>query len=214
MDISTLLNTRSKTGTTTEATQRALDNQDRFLTLLVAQMKNQDPMNPMENAQLTTQIAQIQTVTGVDQLNTGIEKLGLQFGQSQMMNAVNLVGRTVVLPGDRMNTTVEQAIGEFELGSTASSVKVEVTTSAGRVLETVDLGPLQAGRQTFTWRGEGFEPGRELHFRVKATKGTAEVPATHYQRELVTAISNKDGKVQAELLSGGRADLTSIVSVV
>ena len=80
MDIGSLLNAGTRSSSAgASASQQAQDNQDRFLTLLVAQMRNQDPMNPMENAQLTTQIAQIQTVTGVDQLNTSLEKLGAQF---------------------------------------------------------------------------------------------------------------------------------------
>ena len=49
---------------------------DRFLKLLVTQMQNQDPLNPMDNAQVTTQLAQISTVSGVDKLNTSINQIG------------------------------------------------------------------------------------------------------------------------------------------
>lgn len=214
MDIGALVNKTTPQGSTaSEATQRALDNQDRFLTLLVAQMKNQDPMNPMENAQLTTQIAQIQTVTGVDQLNTGIERLSTQFGQSQMMNAVPLMGHIVTVPGDRLTMTAEQAFGQFDLKGNASSVQVEITSSTGKVVDVVNLGPLKAGRQEFSWKGDGFSPDRELHFRVKATRGTTNVASTLYERGQVMAIANQAGVVQLDLSTGRRVELSSIVSV-
>ena len=57
------------------------EQQDRFMKLLVAQMKNQDPLNPMDNAQMTTQIAQINTVAGLERLNTTVEGLASQFTQ-------------------------------------------------------------------------------------------------------------------------------------
>jgi len=59
--------------------------QDRFLKLLVAQLNNQDPMNPMDNAQMTTQIAQINTVSGIQQLNDTIKTLAAQYTSMQVM---------------------------------------------------------------------------------------------------------------------------------
>jgi len=68
------------------ATTSAADQQDRFMKLLVAQMKNQDPLNPMDNAQMTSQIAQINTVAGIEKLNTTMESLVAAFHalQSQL----------------------------------------------------------------------------------------------------------------------------------
>lgn len=57
----------------------SVQQQDRFVKLLVAQMKNQDPLNPMDNAQMTSQIAQINTVAGIEKLNTAVEGLTSQF---------------------------------------------------------------------------------------------------------------------------------------
>src|SRR5678815_4078393 len=71
---------------------------DRFLKLLVAQMKNQDPLNPMDNAQVTSQMAQINTVTGIDKLNSTVAGLSAQFMQMQAMQGASLVGHDVIVP--------------------------------------------------------------------------------------------------------------------
>ncbi|WP_428572002.1 flagellar hook capping FlgD N-terminal domain-containing protein [Ramlibacter sp.] len=63
----------------TGKTTSAADQQDRFMKLLVAQMKNQDPLNPMDNAQMTSQIAQINTVAGIEKLNATVESLAASF---------------------------------------------------------------------------------------------------------------------------------------
>ena len=70
-------------GNKTETTDPAAM-QDRFLKLLVAQMNNQDPMSPMDNAQLTSQMAQINTVSGIQELNQSVSKISSQFGAMQM----------------------------------------------------------------------------------------------------------------------------------
>ncbi len=213
MDIGSLLNTRNSAGNTSQAVRDAQENQDRFLKLLVAQMRNQDPMNPMENAQLTTQIAQIQTVTGIDQLNTSIDKLGTQFGQGQAMSAIGLVGRTVTLEGNRLMMGTEGAQGAFEIKLAADRIEVEVLNAAGRVVDTVDLGAAGAGRHVFNWTMEGYDPATPLQFRVKASRGAKEISATTYSRDLVTAINTAGGVVEFELASGQRGNFASLVSV-
>ena len=98
-DVQALVNTQSaKSGAGATVTQA----QDRFLKILVTQMQNQDPMNPMDNAQVTTQLAQIQTVTGVGTLNNSIQSLSGQFQQMQALQSVSLVGRDVTVPGNKV----------------------------------------------------------------------------------------------------------------
>ncbi len=214
MDIGSLLNAGTRSSSAgASASQQAQDNQDRFLTLLVAQMRNQDPMNPMENAQLTTQIAQIQTVTGVDQLNTSLEKLGAQFNQSQLSGAVSLVGRNVTMAGNRLTMGAGEALGVFDLAAPADNVKVEITTPAGTVIDTVNLGAATSGRHAFNWSDSGYSADRELQFRIVATRGTRPVGATTYSRDQVVALNTTGGQLQFELASGRQTDFASIISI-
>src|SRR6202040_3830260 len=68
---------------------------DRFLTLLVTQLRNQDPLNPMDNAQMTSQLAQISTVTGINKLNDTLSSLSASLGSNQYLQAAGLVGHNV-----------------------------------------------------------------------------------------------------------------------
>ena len=81
---------------------------DRFLKLLVAQMQNQDPLNPMDNAQVTSQMAQINTVTGIEKLNTTVQGLSTQFMQLQAMQGASLVGRDVIVAGNKLSIDADR----------------------------------------------------------------------------------------------------------
>ncbi len=214
MDVSTLLNTGStSTGKLSDTAKKAQENQDRFLTLLVAQMKNQDPMNPMENAQLTSQIAQIQTVTGIDQLNTSIEKMSGQFTQNASMQGVAMIGRDVTMAGNRLQVGSDGAVGTFSLSGPADNVTIEVLTPAGTVVDTVQLGAATSGRHSFGWSKEGYGPDQELQFRVKATRGATAVASETFSRDRVVAVNTDGAKLAFVLASGGTTTFDAILSV-
>jgi flagellar basal-body rod modification protein FlgD len=214
MDVSTLLNTGTSTAAKqSDAAQKAQENQDRFLTLLVAQMKNQDPMSPMENAQLTSQIAQIQTVTGIDQLKTSIETMNAQFNQNASMQGVALIGRDVTTAGNRLQVGSEGAVGTFSLVGAADNVTVTVTTAAGTVIDTVQLGAATAGRHSFAWSKEGYSGTQDLRFTVAAKRGATPVSAQTFSRDRVVAVNTDGAKLSFMLASGNTTTLDSILSV-
>jgi len=166
---------------------------DRFLKLLVTQMQNQDPLNPMDNAQITSQMAQINTVNGIETLNGTVKGLNTQFVQMQALQGASLVGRDVTLQGNRLAVAAGRAQGEFELAGTADQVKLEVLNAAGRVIDTVQLGAQAAGRHDVDWPAKNTADGTELRFRVTATSGAQAVPATLLMRDRVEAVSTSGG---------------------
>ena len=132
----------------------ASEQQDRFMKLLVAQMRNQDPLNPMDNAQMTSQVAQINTVAGIEKLNRTVESLvAATFGNLQAQAATQLPGRSVLVEGNRLMLEDGKAQGGVELDAAADSANVEILDGAGRVVQTIALGPLPAGVRSFTWDG-------------------------------------------------------------
>ena len=150
----------SSTGTGTAAASTALaspgaaggsDAQDRFLKLLVTQLKNQDPLNPMDNAQITTQMAQISTVSGIDRLNTTLQ--GLASGQS--LQAAAMIGHGVLAPGSALQLQEGRAQGGVELGQAVDKLVVSISDASGQALHKVDLGPQKAGLVSFEWDGVG-----------------------------------------------------------
>lgn len=191
----------------------AQDTQDRFLKLLVAQMQNQDPMNPMDNAQVTTQLAQIQTVSGVGTLNTSIQALAGQFSQMQALQSVGLVGREVSVPGDQVIVKDGKAKLDYVLDSTAASVKLEVLSASGAVVDTVELGKQKAGAQSYSWDAAKANGLEGLKWRITATNGDAKVTSTTMMRDTVTALNTAGSTLQLELKYSGTVDYTKIRAI-
>ena len=181
--------------TSTPQTKNEAGSADRFLKLLVTQMQNQDPLNPMDNAQITSQMAQINTVNGIESLNTTVQTLNTQFVQMQALQGASLVGHEVTLAGNRLALADGQGEGGYELAGKATAVKLEVLSASGRVLDTVQLGAQDAGRHDFTWPATDVAAGTELRFRITASSGTNSVTSTLLMRDKVEAVTSKSGSL-------------------
>ena len=176
---------------------------DRFLKLLVAQMQNQDPLNPMDNAQVTSQMAQINTVTGIEKLNTTVQGLNSQFVQMQALQGASLVGRDVIVPGNLMDIADGVGQGGFELTSAADAVKVEILSASGQVVETMQLGAQSAGMHSFDWVAGTATNDSGLRFRVTSTLGGSTTSATALMRDTVDAVTTSGTGFSLELARSG-----------
>ena len=180
------------------ATQTASESADRFLKLLVTQMKNQDPLNPMDNAQVTSQMAQISTVSGIEKLNTTVGALNGQFMQMQALQGASLVGHNVTLQGNRLDIVSGTGVGGFGLASAADHVQVEVVNPAGQTVETLHLGAQSAGNHGFSWAAAGIADGAHYSFRVSATSGGSKLTPTPLMRDRVLAVSTDGNGLQLQ----------------
>lgn len=140
------------------------DTQERFLTLLVTQLQNQDPLNPMDNAQVTSQIAQLSTVSGINQLNDTLLAVAGQMDVSQSMQAANLIGKDVFVPGNKIAVgrtgegEDEQLVGTpfgVELSSPASKLEVKILDGSGKVIRNMSFDAVEAGVHQLPWDGRG-----------------------------------------------------------
>jgi flagellar basal-body rod modification protein FlgD len=199
------LNDKSSVVTANEA-----GSADRFLKLLVAQMQNQDPLSPMDNAQVTSQMAQINTVTGIEKLNTTVQGLSGQFVQMQALQGATLVGRDVVVPGNKMSMQDGVGVGGFELTSAADNVKVEVLGPGGHVLDTLDLGAQTAGMHSFDWAAGTNATATGVSFRVTATSGSVKLDTTALMRDRVDAVSTGGDSLTLELERSGSVAYSDI----
>ncbi|MDQ7979102.1 flagellar hook assembly protein FlgD [Paraburkholderia sp. SARCC-3016] len=136
----------------------ASDLQSTFLKLLITQLQNQDPTSPMDSSQMTSQLAQIDTVSGIAQLNQSLGSLSAQLSASEAGQAASLVGRTVLVPGNTFTVahplsadgtpdTSKVAASPFgiKLPAATSDLKLQVVDSNGNVVNTIDLGQQPAG---------------------------------------------------------------------
>lgn len=187
------------------------DTADRFLKLLVAQMQNQDPLNPMDNAEVTTQMAQIQTVEGVSQLNTSVQGLSTQFVQMQALQAASLVGKDVTVPGNQLQIADGTAEGGYNLSSAATAVTVNVVSSSGQVIDTVNLGAQPAGVGSFEWTaGSQYANATGLTFKVTAVNGSTSVSSTALMQDKVDSVSTTNGQLMLNLENSGSVAYTTV----
>jgi flagellar basal-body rod modification protein FlgD len=173
-------------------------------------MQNQDPLNPMDNAQVTSQMAQINTVNGIEKLNTAVEGLSSQFVQMQALQGAALVGRDVIVEGNRMDIDEGRGQGGFELASAADGVKVEVLNAAGKVIDTLNLGAQSAGMHSFDWDAADHATERGIAFRVLSTRGGVEARETALMRDRVDAVSTSGTGFRLELAGSGTIDYAKV----
>jgi len=205
------LNNKKSSNSSTDATATS----DRFLKLLVTQLQNQDPLNPMDNAQVTSQMAQINTVTGIEKLNTTMTGITNSFSQMQILQGASLVGHQVLVEGNKLTVDTTQGIGvgAIDLASAASSVKIDILDASGTVVGTVDEGAMTKGRHSFQWTVPDNIDSSNLTFKVTATSGTSKVTSTSMMVDTVNAVSNADGTLNLELTNSGTTAYSKVKAI-
>ena len=145
---------RGGQGSAEKATTAELRNN--FMTLLVTQLQNQDPLKPLENSELTSQLAQINTVSGIDSLNETMQGITTQIEAGQSLQAAELIGKGVLVPGNRMLVGEGGVSTPFgvELSAPAKEMKAHIIGGDGEILRTLELGALPSGVRTVYWDGE------------------------------------------------------------
>ncbi|MBU3693776.1 MAG: flagellar hook assembly protein FlgD [Rhodocyclaceae bacterium] len=188
--------------------------QDRFLTLLIAQLQNQDPLSPMDNTQITQQMSQLSMVQGIANLNSSMNALLA----SQTSQAAGLIGHTVLLAGNGLSLAGGQALGAARLAGTATQVQVDVLSAGGALLDTLELGPRKAGDVAFAWDGKDLQgnplPDGSYTYRVRATAGGVAVPAETYSAAQVTSITLGGSGPLLDLGNGSQVALTAIKKIL
>ena len=214
MAVSSTTSATDATGAAASLTANTVDakvTSERFLKLLVAQMQNQDPLSPMDNAQVTSQMAQINTVSGIEKLNLTVQGLSSQFAQLQAVQGVSLVGHDVVVPGNTLQVAEDAtAQAGFELAGPADQVKVEILAPSGKVIDTLQLGAQTTGVHSFDWEAGANASTTGLRFRVTATSGSVNTQATTLVRDKVAAVSTANSVFSLELVNAGTVPYSSI----
>ncbi|MBI3560099.1 MAG: flagellar hook assembly protein FlgD [Gammaproteobacteria bacterium] len=139
--------------------------QEDFMALMMAQMKHQDPLKPLDNTQFVSQMAQFSSLEGIKDMKNSFATLATTLQSAQALQASSMVGRSVLIPG-----TVSElpAGGELHAGvdvpSATDQVTVKILDSNGQLLKTIELGKHEEGLAVFSWDGviskaDGKTPG-------------------------------------------------------
>jgi flagellar basal-body rod modification protein FlgD len=211
--ITATTSTAAASSTSTAATDTA-ESQDRFLKLLVAQLNNQDPMNPMDNAQMTSQMAQINTVTGIQQVNETLKSMAAQFTSLQVLQGSSMVGHNVLIDSNTLTNNEGVASGAIDLSGKADTVKVEILSPGGQVVDTFNLGALDAGRQSFSWDSSTYQGTGDPSFRVTATLAGQAVATTSLARDTVVSVGSENGAMTVQLQGRSAVPYDSIKAIL
>jgi flagellar basal-body rod modification protein FlgD len=219
---STTTSTSAATATasdpTTASAQSTVDDaQNRFLTLLVSQLQNQDPLNPLDNAQITTQLAQLSTVTGINKLNDTLTAMSAAADAKQYLQSAALVGHNVVVAGNALTLNNGAATGAFNLSADADDVTITIKDADGNAVRTIDLGARKSGVGTFAWDGRN-DSGKDATdgtytISVTATAKTQPVSVDPLAVSRVSGVVPGAGGGQLQVDNIGMVDLSQVLQI-
>ena len=213
------VNTANKAGATASSSGKGSvkEMEDRFMTLFLAQLRNQDPLNPMENAEMTSQLAQMNMVSGLEDLNKQMQTLLGSYNESLSLQAANLIGKNVLVPGKETTLTKDGALFGVDFAGPADKVEVIISDANGKEVARQSLGQQEAGSMAFYWDGKGLdgkalEPGK-YSFSVTASLDGQKVDATPLQAGAVSALVRGKNGFELEIAGLGSVGLDQVKQV-
>ncbi|MFK7894112.1 MAG: flagellar hook assembly protein FlgD [Granulosicoccus sp.] len=172
--------------------------QEDFLELMMAQLKHQDPMEPMDNGEFLGQMAQFSTVTGIDEMKQSMEGLSASYAAGQTLQSTQLVGQEVLVESATLELNdTGQTEGAFELDVGSGDVRMDVANSAGTIIRQIELGEHAAGRHTFQWDGMDSNgkrvPQGQYSVQISAQRDDEYVSATVLTTRVVDSVEFGNG---------------------
>lgn len=194
------------------------ETQDRFMKLLVTQMQNQDPLNPMDNAQMTSQLAQLSTVSGIEKMNSTLQSLMGNYQASQSMQSAAMIGHGVLVPGSGIQLSGGQALMGVDLAGPADKVTVTVRDAGGKAVHTMDLGGQEAGTLPLAWDGKtdsgAVAPDGKYTFEVSAKRADQTVSTTALSFGQVASVSTNSQGVKLNIPGVGAVDFSAVRQIL
>lgn len=207
------LNPKKTTGTSAE------NMQNRFLMLLTTQLKNQDPLSPLDNAQMTSQLAQITTVDGIERLNKTLGAMMGSNNEQQTLQAAALVGHGALVAGKAIELTKDGGIGGYNLSGPADTVKIEIRDKNGAVVRTINETSVASGVSNFVWDGKN-DAGNAVEqgsytFGVAATQGKSTVGVSTLNfGQISGVVRSADGTLGIDVGNYGRFNLSELKQII
>jgi flagellar hook assembly protein FlgD len=194
-----------------------------FLKLMTAQMKNQDPFDPVDNTQMVAQMAQFSSLAGISEMSTTLKAIAEKLGATTASEAMAYIGRTVLTPGDTAYGRVKPdgsgggIAGAIELAGAATAVNVTISDANGQVLHSADLGASKAGTISYDWNGKdlsGADAGAgPFKVRVAAQNAGKPVSAANLVWAPVESVSTTGGQAVLTLPGIGSVPLSAVRKV-
>jgi len=176
---------------------------DDFLQMLVAQIKTQDPLNPMDGTEFAAQLAQFSSVEQLYNINTNLTALQTAQAAATNNQAIGYIGKTILANGDSVTLgQTGSADLAFSLGSAAAAVGARIYRPNGTLVRTISADALSDGTHTLSWDGKDGNGNR-----VDAGQYSFEILAVDNIGQTVTAATYQTGKVTGVTMASGSAAL-------
>jgi flagellar basal-body rod modification protein FlgD len=164
-----------------------------FLTLMTAQLQNQDPLNPTDSNQFLSQLSELSTVEGISQLNTSVSTLSNSMLSSQALTSASLVGKGILAPASAaLYSSGQPLTGAVQVPSGATSVTLSITNSGGALVDQISV-PASSGLQNFSWSGTANNgqaaPSGTYAVSASAVVGGTSQTASTYINGIVTSVT-------------------------
>jgi len=193
--------------------------QDDFLTLMMAQLKHQDPFKPMENGEFLGQMAQFSTVSGIEDMNTSLGQMSSSFTSNQTLQASQLIGQSVLVEDSTAYLKPDSSVeGRYELSASSGSVRMEIMDISGRLVREIEMGETASGRHDFTWDGKNSLgeqlPAGQYTIELTASNGnTREALPVLLSRKIDSVEFGNEGAVQLNTVDGEVVRLDQIKQI-
>lgn len=189
-----------------------------FLELMIAQIENQDPLEPAKNEDFVAQLAQFSELEGIESLNQSMEELVTSMRQSTTIDAAVLVGRNVLVPTNQTALNTQGGIaGMITVPEPTDNLRVEILNDAGQVIHRSDYGAQRIGEFRFNWDGRN-EAGEQVEqdfytVRAVATTANGQVPFDVSLPDQVISVTIQDNGLIANLAGGGSVPAVQIKEI-
>lgn len=195
--------------------------QEEFLKLMITQLQNQDPMQPMDDGQFIGQMAQFSTVEEIGGMSRSLESLAETLTGSTALQAATMVGRSVLVEGDTGNFVEGQSMkGGVDLPAPINNSFVQIFDGSGQLVREMPLGPRAQGIATFEWDGtksDGSTADPGTYFiRAGFMNGEVEEALPTYMTSRVESVTLNAGGSGAEITTqdGQRVRLSQIKAIM
>ncbi|HEV2268136.1 MAG TPA: FlgD immunoglobulin-like domain containing protein [Steroidobacteraceae bacterium] len=210
--------TAGSTGSSGSAAMPQISQSD-FLSLIIAQMKGQDPTQPADPNQFVNELASLSEVSGINGMESSMTNLSSSMQASQLLTGTSLVGHQVLAAGTTAALTAGGSVGgAVQAPAGATGITIQVTDASGALVRTIQVAPQSSGLTNFTWDGTTntgvAAPPGTYNFTAAATAGGAQASLSPYLQSTVNSVTI-DPTTQTLFLntSSGTLSLNNVIQV-
>ena len=213
-----LMQKYGQTGYAQPETKKGEIGKDQFLQLLITQLKNQDPLSPMDNTEFTAQMATFSSLEQLFGINDNLKSLQSLQGAMNNTQAMTLIGKEVEAMGSSIQLSGGRASDmAFDLPAAASGLRVTIKNAEGAQVATIDRGVMKAGRHELPWNGTDNNGSTLVDgyytYEVEAYDANGDpMQANTYARGIVNAVSMRNGITQLHV-GGSRFSMNDITEI-